>query len=80
MPTPEGILGMFHFIKRGNKKIIYLAKALSSQRKKYELYEFKIYGIIVFYFYSLLNCFVNNRFVIIIPPFLKVSKPAYAGG
>ena len=37
-PTPEGIsmipalkgVGMFHFIKRGNKKIIYLAKALSS--------------------------------------------------
>ena len=24
-PSPEGILGMFHFIKRGNKKIIYLA-------------------------------------------------------
>jgi len=29
------------------KKRIYLAKALSSQRKKYELYEFKIYGMVV---------------------------------
>ncbi len=47
MPTPEVILGMIHFIKMGNKKRIYLAKALSSQRKKYELHEFKIYGMVV---------------------------------
>jgi len=41
---------MFHFIKRGNKKRIYLAKALRSQRKKYELYEFKIYEMAVISF------------------------------